>query len=764
MNRHQRRAAEAREAQARHRIEKTPGLRLAEELADHAHQIVMSMLTTFESKPTELQMQAPYRVVGDMAMLAFRAWPHLRENERFRTERVAVTLDTGCGKTLSVVAFIAAAYHLGMLATGNLARDSEANEELGALSIVVTTSRIEDLVDIQTHLLNLGVPQSVIALQHGKRFDPNRVDEVRKSPRLAARYATVPSASDEQASAAPVLLCAQARIRMGAEQDCANIHYRGAPRSLCLWDEVCIRSTSRAIDLEALDAGVACLSKLSRVTSVIALSDALAWLAECIERLQAERDRQLGEREYAKEQRRLTGLSDPVIARRVRLPTVPDPETRFDEWVQAFEELDDKHGHDLPDLTPLLNMIANGQAYPVRVLTAGAVKNETVIAFAVTVPNSFKPVVILDASHELSRIAALDKSIGVDPWFAGKEIKRYRDVTLHVWSRGAGRGSTEKALAAAADLRSKAMASLSVEALEDLKRAGRKMVAEYIGVIRDAPANEQSLFVTFLPKHGINSERILRDALVKAGLDPDEEIEVLTDRKDRDGNAVYATVRRFGFLTHGKATATSEFRYARRVLLLGTHFLGDADVAAAIAGQRQNLLVEPTRAEITEVICAEAAATIYQEISRGYSRIVRDGEAGRMDAYLMLPGIFDKAIWDALQRRMPGVTRKDWVSEPALEQKVAREVSEFLLHVVPARVNRVPVKAAKKAIDPRGEIKETTWRTGRDLALKGDLAGDWRLHRRTLVRVGSDADVADDSDPYGTTDRRTDEVTSGADF
>jgi hypothetical protein len=125
--------------------------------------------------------------------------------------RVAYALPCGAGKTLSIVAWIAAQYHL----------------KLG-LSIAVSAQQIDALCCIKFDLIEAGVPENLIGIRHTK-----------------GKEATYPDTGDDDR---PIMLGSHARIR-GAEEMPAFCRYRGAARDLLIWDESLISADTTVLDL-----------------------------------------------------------------------------------------------------------------------------------------------------------------------------------------------------------------------------------------------------------------------------------------------------------------------------------------------------------------------------------------------------------------------------------------------------------------------------------------------------------------------------------
>lgn len=116
-----------------------------------------------------------------------------------RNRRIAYALPCGSGKTLSVVAWIAAQYQLGL-----------------GLSVAVSAQQIASLCVIKEALIKAGVPETMIGIRH--------------SYGSAAKY---PDTGEDERS---IMLGSHSRIR-GKDEVPAFCLYKGTTRDLLIWDE-----------------------------------------------------------------------------------------------------------------------------------------------------------------------------------------------------------------------------------------------------------------------------------------------------------------------------------------------------------------------------------------------------------------------------------------------------------------------------------------------------------------------------------------------
>jgi hypothetical protein len=126
--------------------------------------------------------------------------------------RRAYALPCGSGKTLSVVAWVATQYRLGL-----------------GLSIAISAQQIEALCSIKTGLVDAGVPEGLIGIRHS-----------------AGTEVRWPDTGDDDRL---IMLGTHARIRGKLEMP-AFCRFQGSPRDLLIWDESLISSDSTTVSVQ----------------------------------------------------------------------------------------------------------------------------------------------------------------------------------------------------------------------------------------------------------------------------------------------------------------------------------------------------------------------------------------------------------------------------------------------------------------------------------------------------------------------------------
>jgi hypothetical protein len=100
--------------------------------------------------------------------------------------RYAFGLPTGCGKTSSIVAWIACLHESGAL--GN------------PTSVSVVAVSLKKLATLKRDLIEQGVPEDKISLVHGKKYDATKVEDIKSGTadqRTLDTYASEPSDHDK---------------------------------------------------------------------------------------------------------------------------------------------------------------------------------------------------------------------------------------------------------------------------------------------------------------------------------------------------------------------------------------------------------------------------------------------------------------------------------------------------------------------------------------------------------------------------------------
>lgn len=180
----------------------------APDLTTLAHQLLIEMLERHGNGVCEDHSLALWQLMTGFT----------EQGLHIRNGRFAYALPCGAGKTLSVVAWIAAQYKLGL-----------------GLSVAVSAQQIASLCIIKKALIDAGVPESRIGIRH--------------THGAAADY------PDTGVDERQIMLGSHSRIR-GKDEMPAFCSYKGALRDLLIWDETLLSTDATTLVLNDADTGL----------------------------------------------------------------------------------------------------------------------------------------------------------------------------------------------------------------------------------------------------------------------------------------------------------------------------------------------------------------------------------------------------------------------------------------------------------------------------------------------------------------------------
>lgn len=94
------------------------------------------------------------------------------------------------------------------------------------------------------------------------------------------------------------------------------------------------------------------------------------------------------------------------------------------------------------------------------------------------------------------------------------------------------------------------------------------------------------------------------------------------------------------------------------MIIAGPFTLPNAAVAGRVFAQSRDITRPLTNEELAKVVQSERIHSLYQALSRGSCRIMRDGKAQAMEAYVLTPEPL--SIKTSLRTVMPGVVFKGY--------------------------------------------------------------------------------------------------------
>lgn len=561
---------------------------------------------------------------------------------------------------------------------GVVAWIAEVHAHAVPYSVAVAASKVEALCSMKRDLVAAGVPPEKIGLWHtfpeGQASEPANAD--------ATNHQTF-----------PFLLVTHNRVRGTAARfgdgNPLALTYgaTGRDRDLVIHDESLIVSDHRAIPLDELTLGLGWLTGWASLPSGAASRPFLDYAKSCMETLKAELDAQ-----------RDTGRPP----QRIALPAC-DADT-LETFARSLPNRQDR-----PKALDVLLEVAR---QPVRAINTG--QGGAYVAYEVCIPPELTRVAVLDASFPIRELESMDKSIKTAPRFDGR-VKGYSNVTVHFAKHAAGRSAVER------DMRSFALTH---------GQEGGKMAKAVATIIkRDIPEGEGVIVFTFKARSRRKEDdvpAILQSALGRAGVDLTATVTATIDGET-------TTKPRINFLTFGSETSLSEYAFCSNVIFAGVLFRANEDLAAAIVGQRDDLLATVTPTDISRVRQSEAAHCIYQALSRGSCRVIKNGEAQAMRAWIAHPY---PAINDLLQTAMPGVSIVPWKTAelveaaPGLISTAAAKLAGYL-QSLSADVLEVSSRRLRQDAGLT-DIPDRSFAAARKAA---EALVPWKLNGQRLIRV-----------------------------
>jgi len=563
--------------------------------------------------------------------------------------RVAVPLDTGMGKTQSVIAFCTALHRLSHSGVG----------------VLICQSKVEALCDLKRQLLNLGVPEEAVGLMHTYKHGPEGLDA---SGKLLDGYATLPATHDP--SSHQILLVSHQRIR-GQKTQQFNV-FRDQPRSLCVWDESLITSDVQYLLLS--DLKVAVFGWGVYTEGQPHCEPLRQYLDSCVETLMSA----LGEAK----------AGHPAVV--VELPRLSD-----DEWKFYSDIIKDYRSDEVLVKTRLTQFLDMAKK-PVRVVHS---QDEGIVQYTINVPSELDRVVVLDASWHIRKLERLDATISlIDSSSVVEGLKLYDNVIVRQLFAYSGRNSLAKEPEAVA--------------------WSAKEVAEVIR--RDVPLDQGIVIFTFKAKTKDDPVNRFRADLERSGVDLEATIETI----GRDGR-VQARPR-VNVLTWGMHEGLNDFSYCQNVILVGVLRQRGINLMASAIGQKDDLSASVSPTELTEVINGELAHVVFQALGRGSCRMVNNGHAWPMNAWIIHPSI---DLQDTLDKVMQGVRWDVWVPLDESQCK-AVQIHRAALHIrlallrLSPEVTSISIRKLRKEAGLEG-IPDKTFGVSRERAEKG-LQGWYR--------------------------------------
>lgn len=366
--------------------------------------------------------------------------------------RWAFPLPTGMGKTSAIVAWCSALVRLG----------------LDHISVAVSASKIEALVELKRRMIDRGVPEASIGLL----YSPN-----------GTNYDLPPTDAESERQ---IMLVAHNRVRM-RDGHGRFMTYRGKPRDLLIWDESLLASDSYGVSVKELNGAIGYLGGIWRGGDN-AGATLLSWLK----------------------------AARTTIETAVLRPTPDEPVTLSlpklsDEDLLTFRSK-------LPRCT-VVSPVVDLLDFCREELRALPTNERGVVWYQMAVPREIRNIIVLDASYPVRQLVKADTTIKnaedhLPPvQRIGKklsQLKRYDNVTLYQLFAGGGRDTMARDFEV---------------------KTERKAVREVVEVVKDIPADEAVVVFTFKDRLGeeVNYKGSLLRGLSCAGIDTDATVPTIVD-------------------------------------------------------------------------------------------------------------------------------------------------------------------------------------------------------------------------------------------
>jgi hypothetical protein len=351
------------------------------------------------------------------------------------------------------------------------------------------------------------------------------------------------------------------------------------------------------------------------------------------------------------------------------------------------------HGESRDTLRRFMMLVHEG--YEMRVMK-GLSQGDAIISVRQTIADDLNSIVILDASYNIRKLMAFDDTVTAS--LCPANIKDHSDVTVHLCRAKSGRSGIMEGLRNNKDLD---LFYAAVDTIAQLLLQGRRV-----------------LCFTFKDDNGIRPvdelKRLIKEKL--NGLDPD----------------MLSTGGTLEFITWGHETAINKYSHCDAIVFAGLLTLPTASVAAKVFAHSRDITTPLTNAELSEVVHSEKVHSLYQGLSRGRCRVMIDGKALPMDAYVFSNDI--NKLKEALGTVMYGVQFKTFKSKHInYEITKTEQFKEQALEILAVTEGPVSIRVLNNSVEVEAckEIKKT----GLDELLADELCFDWVKVDRSLQRL-----------------------------
>jgi hypothetical protein len=408
---------------------------------------------------------------------------------------------------------------------------------------------------------------------------------------------------------------------------------------------------------------------------------------------------------------------------RIKLRTnlATENQKRLNAWLVSAEQiLFQAQDNDLLDLPPLPISIEEARAadksihghnnllrtflgfvhdqYALRVMREQN-QGSAIITIQQTIPNHMHNIAILDASYNIRRVMQYDHTIKAMPVAAN--IKDHSDVTIHIAKAKTGRKSIFAGLQSGGD--DKLFHETSELAAKHC-RNGRNVL---VFTFKDTGSWRPISRLRELIRHYLD------------GVDP----------------GMLSTGGSVNFLTWGYETALNKFSHCDVVIFAGLLTLPHAAVAGRIFAHARDINLELSTEELNEAVQSERVHSLYQALSRGSCRVMENGKARKMDAYVF--SYAHLALRDTLKMAMPGVNFVDYQGRHLKTTTTKKEQCKKLFHSHLSSFNGNKL-STKKLYELEPGASTDTKNDALNELLDETLTFTWEKRDRSLLRIGTE--------------------------
>ena len=341
-------------------------------------------------------------------------------------------------------------------------------------------------------------------------------------------------------------------------------------------------------------------------------------------------------------------------------------------------------------LRTFMGLVSDG--VDLRVM-AEANQGSSIISIEQTIPDDLTNFAVLDASYPIRALMTYDQTITNSDF--PLDIKDHSDVTIHLAKTKAGRRHIMQTLASNDD--PKLFDEVASIAAEKLAKGDKVLIFTFKD---DGNKRPSERLKSLIKVHQKNQPA-----------HPDAQLH---------------------FLTWGYETALNRFSQCDVVIFAGLLTLPTAEVAARTCAHARDIELSLSSEELGKLVQSEKIHSIYQALNRGRCRIMTNGKAGKMDAYVFTHDY--KEVRISLEHAMPKVKFKDHKAKhlSGKETKKDKCKAAFLDHLQRYQGDKISTKKLYAIVT---DASLDTKRVAMDELMDNELTFDWKKESKSLIRI-----------------------------